>query len=91
MMVIQVKYLPCTNTKGSRFKASFVVDGIIKKSVISSYDYSLDHEMNVKQCAQKMISSMGFSNEWSMVYVPGPGTRGRGFWLFVPSINIETL
>lgn len=87
-MMIKVQYLPCTNHRGARFKASTVIDGS-RKSITTSYDYSMDHEANVKQCAQKMISSMGFSNEWSMVYVPGPGSRG--FWLVIPSINIETL
>lgn len=89
-MMIKVQYLPCTNHRGARFKASTIINGN-KKSLIKSYDYSMDHETNVKQCAQKMISSMGFSNEWSMVYVPVQGTERRGFWLFVPSINIETL
>lgn len=56
---IQTKYLPATDTKGSRIKA-FDCD---KNSVIIGYDSALDSEDVHRKAALALIKKMGWDGE----------------------------
>ena len=54
MKAIQVKYLPATNSKPSRWKA-WAFGGL---SVILSYDHSLDGMGNARKAAEALLARM---------------------------------
>ena len=54
MKAIQVKYLPATNSKPSRWKA-WIYGGL---SVTASYDYDLDEYENAKKVACLLVNKM---------------------------------
>lgn len=58
MQAIQTKYLPVTNTKGSRIKATCAA-----KSIIVGWDYGLNVEENHTQAASILVSELGWNVE----------------------------
>ena len=72
MQYIQTKYLPATNTKGSRIKAttSFGND-----SVTIAYDYSLDCEQAHAKAAMELARKL----EWNGEYAAGGNDSGYVF------------
>lgn len=55
MQAIQIKYLPATNTKGSRIKA-FCYSG----SITVGYNYELDEEGRAIEAGYALIEKMGW-------------------------------
>ena len=58
MKAIQVKYLPATNHRGSRFKASTGHD-----TVTVGYQYDLDQESNELFACKKLMKKLGWTHE----------------------------
>ena len=73
MKAIQVKYLPCTNTKGSRWKA-FAEGG---NQVTLSYDHALNAEDNARVAAQALIDKL----QWRCS-ISGSGGLPNGDYVF---------
>ena len=59
MKAILTKYLPCTNSRGSRIKA-YDCD---KNSVTMSYDYALNGEEQYKRVAIALCVKMGWDTD----------------------------
>jgi hypothetical protein len=59
MKAIITKYIPCTNTKGSRIKAS----DSDRNSITISYPYELSGEAVHKLAAIKLCEKMGWSTD----------------------------
>ena len=59
MKAIQVKYLPCTNTRGSRWKA--FADG--GNQITLPYDYAMNPEENARCAAIALITKMGWQSK----------------------------
>jgi hypothetical protein len=80
MQFIQTKYLPATNTKGSRIKAttSFGND-----SITIAYDYSLDCEQAHAKAAMELARKL----EWNGEYAAGGNDSGYVF-AFISHSNI---
>jgi len=76
MKAIQVKYLPPTNTKGSRFKA-FAYGGA---SVVISMDYGLNPDDNARNAAEKLREKYNYKAE-----VSGFGCLANGDSVFTLS------
>jgi len=58
MKAIQVKYLPATNSKPSRWKA-WAFGG---EQITVSYDYDLDENENARAAAIALITKMGWGS-----------------------------
>lgn len=58
MQAIQTKYLPVTNTKGSRIKATCAA-----KSITVGWDYGLNVEENHIQAAMLLVVELGWNVE----------------------------
>lgn len=58
MQAIQTKYLPVTNTKGSRIKATCAA-----KSITVGWDYGLNIEDNHTQAAMLLVFELGWNVE----------------------------
>ncbi len=56
MQAITIKYLPATNSKGSRFKATAAAG-----SITLGYDHGLDTEGNVKAAATALLAKLGWT------------------------------
>jgi len=80
MQYISTKFLPATDTKGSRIKAtcSFSNDSIIR-----SYDYSLDVEKAHAKVAIELAKKM----EWDGEYASGGNDSGYIF-AFIGNSNV---
>lgn len=72
MKAIQVKYLPCTNTKPSRLKA-WTEGG----QLIESYNHAGGIEAHARDIADKYIKHMG----WEGVGIVGFGSLPNGDWV----------
>lgn len=57
MQAIETKYLPVTDTKPSRFKATCSAG-----SIIINYDYSFNYEENHKRAAESLLKKLGWHN-----------------------------
>jgi hypothetical protein len=78
---ITTKYLPPTNYKGSRIKASCAA-----RSLTVHIDHALNIEANHAAAAQALASKMGWGGNW---FAGGmPGDRG---YCFVRTDNFEAL
>lgn len=58
MQAITIKYLPVTNTKGSRWKAECAAG-----SVTVGYDHALNSEGNVKAAVSALINKLGWTKD----------------------------
>mgnify|MGYP007005619350 CR=1 FL=1 len=65
---IQTKYLPATNTRGSRVKASCEAG-----SVTVPWDYSGGNQSNHTRAAQALVEKLG--------WVPAQGANYAGDWV----------
>lgn len=72
MKAIQVKYLPVTNTKGTRYKA-WAWGG---SSVTLGRDYGLDGEKDARRAAQALCDKMGWGP------LTGSGQLPNGDYVF---------
>lgn len=59
MQAIITKYLPATNTRGSRVKAT-AASGL---SITIEWDYAIDIEENHTQAAKALCKKLGWTNE----------------------------
>ena len=59
MQAIITKYIPCTNTKGSRIQAKCEA-----KTIYFSYDHALNAEGNHIAAAKELIKKLGWNGEW---------------------------
>ena len=59
MKAIETKYIPCTNTRGSRIKA-FDLDG---NSVSIGYPHELNQDQAHRKAAQALADKMGWKGE----------------------------
>ena len=71
---ITTKYLPATDTKGARIKASTTADK--KISIIRPYNYKLDTEPNHRAVAKELFEILGWEKEDKRAYI---GTTDRGY------------
>ena len=76
MKAIEVKYLPCTNNKPSRWKA-FAWGGV---SVTLSYDHALNSEDNARKAAEALREKMSWKAE-----ISGSGQLANGNFVFTMS------
>lgn len=73
MKAIQVKYLPATNTRCSRWKA-FAEGGL---QVTLPYDHALNSEENARKAAEALIAKL----EWRS-HIGGSGSLPNGDYVF---------
>ena len=59
MQAIITKYIPRTDTKGSRIQAKCEA-----KTIYFSYDYALNTEGNHIAAARELIKKLGWDGEW---------------------------
>ena len=59
VIAIQTKYLPCTNTRGSRIKA-WEPEG---KAVTLPWDHALDSVSNAREAAQALCKKMKWTGK----------------------------
>ena len=60
MQAIITKYIPCTNTRGSRIQAKCEA-----KTIYFGYDHSLNAEGNHVAAARELIERLGWDGEWT--------------------------
>lgn len=74
MQAITIKYLPATNTKGSRFKATAAAG-----SITLGYDRALDSEGNVKAAVKGLVKKLAWdrADTWHI------GGTPDGHWVAV--------
>lgn len=60
MQAIETKYLPVSNTKPSRFKATCSAG-----SIIINYDYAFNYEYNHILAAKALIEKLGWSQNFA--------------------------
>lgn len=68
---IETKYLPATNNRGSRIKATAWAG-----SVTVPYDYALDADANHKAAAMALIAKY----EWQGTFAQGGNAKGNGYY-----------
>ena len=73
---IATKYLPATNNRGARIKAT-----AWGGSATVPYDYALDVDRNHKAAADAPIAKMG----WKGTYAQGGNVEGTGYYF----VNVE--
>lgn len=56
---IVVKFLPCTDTKGSRMKATAQAS-----SVTVGYDYAAGTSANYRQACDALLAKLGWDGKW---------------------------
>lgn len=73
---ITIKYLPATNTKSSRFKATAAAG-----SITLGYDHGLSDTENVKAAVKALIKKLGwdssYCSDWHL------GGTAEGHWVAV--------
>lgn len=74
MQAITIKYLPATNTKGSRFKATAAAG-----SITLGYDYGLTVEGNAKAAVKALVKKLAWdrADTWHI------GATHDGHWAAV--------
>ena len=89
--VIYVKYLPATDTKGARLKASMHIhalgERIQTKSVTIGYDYGHGFDFSCWKAARTLIDQLGLQGEWVGVKV----ATKEASWIITPKGNIDSL
>lgn len=75
---IETKYLPATNTRGSRIKATAWVG-----SITVPYDYGLNADDNHKAAADALIAKY----QWQGTFAQGGNAKGDGYYF----VNVEGL
>lgn len=73
MQAIQVKYMPATNTRGTRYKA-WSYSG---QSVTVSMDYSKEDSQNAGRAAMELLKKLEWNGSWL------GGTLPNGDYCFV--------
>lgn len=68
--VIETKYLPATNNRGARVKATAWAG-----SVTVGYDWELDAADNHRDAADALIAKL----DWEGTYVQGCNAKGNGY------------
>jgi 7-cyano-7-deazaguanine synthase in queuosine biosynthesis len=63
MKIIKVQYLPATNTKGSRYKASIKDSKGIIASITEPFNYGNSMQKQEKELAEKLIKKMEWDAE----------------------------
>jgi hypothetical protein len=86
MIAIQTKFLPCTNTKGSRVKA-FATNR--PWSVTIPYDYSGSHEMPHYKAVKALIEKHKL--EWDLTNMRFGGVDNGYVFCFQNSIVSESI
>lgn len=79
MQAIQTKYIPVTNTRPSRIKASCAAG-----SVTVSYDHALNIEGNHKAACDALCAKLEWNTEYYTSMVGGTLLDGSMVWVFVP-------
>ena len=74
MQAITIKYLPATNTKGYRFKATAAAG-----SITLGYDHGLDTEGNVKAAVKALVKKL----DWDRADTWHIGGTPDGHWVAV--------
>ncbi|WP_449102355.1 hypothetical protein [Pseudomonas extremaustralis] len=74
MQAITIKYLPATDTKGSRWKASAAAG-----SITVPYDHELNVEGNVKAAVRALVKKL----DWNRADVWYVGGTANGHWVGV--------
>lgn len=77
MKAIEVKYLPATNTRGSRLKASTLTQG---QSMTESIDSSINSDKQALQLAYKLCNRM----EWNVLLNGGQFPDGTYVFTILP-------
>ncbi|MFL1493019.1 hypothetical protein [Pseudomonas antarctica] len=74
MQAITIKYLPATNTKGSRWKATAAAG-----SITLGYDHALNSEGNVKAAVKALVKKLAWdrADTWHI------GGTPDGHWVAV--------
>lgn len=78
MQAITIKYLPATNTKGSRYKAE--CEG---GNITLSHDYALGAEGNVKAAVSALIHKLGWTKDNGYTVDWAVGQLKNGMWTAV--------
>ena len=81
MKAIQTKYLPCTNHRGSRIKAT--AEGV--KSLTIGYPHELDSHDAHKQAAQALADRQAKDTRypWRLPLAGGSLSNGDMAWVFI--------
>lgn len=74
MQAITIKYLPATDTKSSRFKATAAAG-----SITLSYDHDFDSEGNVKAAVKALVKKL----QWDRADVWHIGSTADSHWVAV--------
>lgn len=74
MQAITIKYLPATNTKGTRYKATAAAG-----SITLGYDYEMTVESNVKAAVKALVKKLAWdrADTWHI------GGTPDGHWVAV--------
>lgn len=86
MQAITIKYLPATNTKGSRYKATAAAG-----SITLGYDHGLDSEGNVRAVVTALVKKLGWDTQapgvrpymWDRADTWHIGATADGHWVAV--------
>lgn len=86
MLAITTKFIPASNTRGDRVKASYA-----GKSITTGWDYALDTVENHKEAAQalerKMASNPDGLGRQFYNYVGGSNQDGSFTWIALETAN----
>ena len=86
MQAITIKYLPATNTKGSRFKATAAAG-----SITVGYDYDLNTEGNVKAAVSALLAKLGWTAPNGYTVGWAVGQMPSGAWAAVALDSYSTI
>ena len=86
MQAITIKYLPATNTKGSRFKATASAG-----SITLGYDHGLNTEGNVKAAVTALLAKLGWTAANGYTVGWAVGQMSSGVWAAVALDAFSTI
>ena len=82
-VLIQTRYMPCTDTRGSRMKACARTGRKGEPAIVLHYDHALDASGNHNKAAAALALMMGWLDKDEHTLCGTTDGNGRGFFVIV--------
>lgn len=82
-VLIQTRYVPCTDTRGSRMKAAARTGRKGEPAIVMPYDHALNPDGNHSKAAAALALMMGWLDKDEYTLCGSTDGNGRGFFVIV--------